>query len=233
MKKTALSAAIFMLLISFSCSNKTEQTNSSKKSHYKGEVFKDERYSGGAQTIPGRVYCAYYDFGGEGIAYHDADSVNHGSGGLNPIDGTYLHGFRVKEGVDISYTKNNEMDNTPYNFVQPEMELLYIGWTEPGEWVKYTVNVTESGIYNVSILYTSNQGGKISLSLNDTDTVGPLNIPSTYNAADPVDFRQWHHWNLAGNITQLKLEKGIQVLKLTTEETGQMNYAYLDFKIVR
>jgi len=32
------------------------------------------------QTIPGKLQCEYYDFGGEGIAYHDSDTINSGSG---------------------------------------------------------------------------------------------------------------------------------------------------------
>jgi hypothetical protein len=40
--------------------------------------------AGGAQKIPGRLLCAYYDLGGEGVAYHDSDPQNHGSGELNP-----------------------------------------------------------------------------------------------------------------------------------------------------
>src|ERR1039458_4549689 len=62
---------------------------------------------GGPQKIPGKVLCAYYDLGGEGVAYHDSDPKNHGSGELNPADGTYLNEFRIHEGVDTSYTKFN------------------------------------------------------------------------------------------------------------------------------
>ncbi len=36
---------------------------------YKGTPFEDSRYHGGAQAIPGRVQCAYYDSGGEGVTY--------------------------------------------------------------------------------------------------------------------------------------------------------------------
>jgi len=50
----------------------------------KNKPFKDAVYLGGPQAIPGRIRCAYYDFGGEGVAYHDTDPVNHGSGKLNP-----------------------------------------------------------------------------------------------------------------------------------------------------
>jgi hypothetical protein len=231
MKKTFLLTVIFLLLINWSCSKKTGQTNASEAQYEGTQAFKDEQYQEGPQVIPGKIYCAYYDFGGEGIAYHDTDSVNHGSGELNPLDGSYLHNFRVNEGVDISYTKRGDIDSTSYNFVQPPMEMLYVGWTDPGEWLKYTVNVTERGIYNVGFLYTSNRGGKISLTINDEDIIGPFTIPSTFNAADTAAFRQWHHWNMIENLALIRLEKGIQVLKLTTEETGQMNYAYLDFEL--
>ena len=40
---------------------------------YKGEPYHDSRYSAGPQKIPGRVLCAYYDLGGEAVAYHDID----------------------------------------------------------------------------------------------------------------------------------------------------------------
>src|SRR6201998_4743694 len=76
-------------------------------SQYKGVPYHDSRYQGGPQKVQGRVLCAYYDLGGEGVAYHDTDPQNHGSGELNPADGTSLNEFRVHEGVDTSYTKFN------------------------------------------------------------------------------------------------------------------------------
>ena len=59
----------------------------SYQDRYKGTPYQDSRYKRGAQAIPGRVECAYYDLGGEGVAYHDTDAKNNGSGGLNPADG--------------------------------------------------------------------------------------------------------------------------------------------------
>src|SRR5215475_582196 len=107
--------------------------------NYRGKPFHDSKYHGGPQKIPGRVQCAYYDFGGEGVAYHDTDAKNNGSGNLNPADGSYLNEFRMDEGVDISYTKcpkesGKQIDNSPYNVVTPPENQLYVGWTEPGEW---------------------------------------------------------------------------------------------------
>jgi hypothetical protein len=97
------------------CASKTNYLK-----NYKGTPYQDSRYQGGAQKIPGRVECSYYDRGGEGVAYHDADAKNNGSGGLNPADGTYLNQFRMDEGVDISYTKfHDQIDDSPYDLVKP------------------------------------------------------------------------------------------------------------------
>jgi hypothetical protein len=43
-----------------------QQTNYPKD--YKGTPYQDNRYQGGAQKIPGKVECAYYDRAGEGVA---------------------------------------------------------------------------------------------------------------------------------------------------------------------
>src|SRR5271170_1993606 len=93
---------------------------------YMGKPFQDSLHHD-IQTIPGRLQCALYDLGGEGIAYHDTDSINQGSGKLNPADGTYLNEFRMKEGVDISYTKAHGIDDNPYNRVPRDMGQLYVG----------------------------------------------------------------------------------------------------------
>src|SRR6201995_901206 len=142
------------------------QTSDFLKS-YKGTPFHDSKYNGGAQKIPGTVMCAYYDLGGEGVAYHDADAKNNGSGALNPADGTYLNQFRMNEGVDTSYTKfHDAIDDNPFEVIHPPENLLYVGWTEPGEWFKITVEVARAGIYSADLLYTSNRGGTISLDVN-------------------------------------------------------------------
>jgi hypothetical protein len=205
-------------------------------SHYKGTSYHDSRYQGGAQAIPGKVFCAYYDLGGEGVAYHDSDAANHGSGELNPADGSYLHEFRMNEGVDTSFTKfglNPQIDDNPYNKVVPPANLLYVGWTEPGEWFNITVQVTEAGEYFADLLYTSNRGGSISLDVNGKPATAPLTITSTFDAAEPVAWRQWHHWNLAAGIARIKLPAGKSVLTIHILTEGQMNLATFDFKKAR
>jgi len=201
-----------------------------QKPQYQGKPFHDSVYSGGPQAIPGRVKCAYYDLGGEGIAYHDSDAKNNGSGALNPANGTYLNEFRMNEGVDTSYTKfRDQTDNSPYDLVQPEEDQLYVGWTEPGEWFNMTVRIKKAGTYAIGLMYTSNRGGSISFDLNGKKLTDPLPIKSTFNAADPLAWRQWHHWNKMENIAQVHLPKGINVLTLRVVDQGNMNFDYLEF----
>ncbi|HMG90367.1 MAG TPA: carbohydrate-binding protein [Chryseolinea sp.] len=123
------------------------------------------------------------------------------------------------------------IDNSPYNFVEPEKDQLYVGWTAAGEWLKYTVDVKETGSYKLGLMYTANQNGQISLSVNDDDITGPIDISSTYFAEDTIAWRQWHHWNYKDGIAEIQLNKGIQIITLHTVAVGQMNYEYIDFKL--
>lgn len=204
--------------------------------HYQGTPYQDDHYKG-TQTIPGRIDCAYYDRGGEDIAYHDTEAKNLGSGTLNPADGTYLNQFRMDEGVDISYTKfhnsKNPIDDSPYDLVTPPDNMLYVGWTEPGEWFNITVQVVHAGLYTADLLYTSNRGASISLDVNGKPATGPLNIASTFNVAEPIAWRQWHHWNLAPSIAKLRLPAGKSVLTIHILTGGNMNLAYFNFKVAR
>jgi hypothetical protein len=204
---------------------------------YKGLPYDDSRYHGGPQKVPGRVLCAYYDLGGEGVAYHDTDPQNHGSGELNPADGTYLNEFRMHEGVDTSYTKFNRtpnpIDDNPFDKIVPAANLPYVGWTEPGEWFNITVEVSQGGTYAADFLYTSNRGGSISLDVNGNDATGPLQITTTYDPADPLAWRQWHHWNLAPQLFKVHLDKGKNVLTVHILTNGNMNLAYFDFQPIQ
>jgi hypothetical protein len=229
-----LSAFLPVVLFSTLAVAQIASSSTSFLSSYKGTPYEDSRYQGGAQAIPGRVQCAYYDRGGEGVAYHDTEAKNLGSGGLNPADGSYLNEFRMGEGVDISYTKfHDTIDNSPYDKVQPQENQLYVGWTEPGEWFNITVQVARSGEYDADLLYTSNRGGSISIDVNGQPATGPIGIASTFDAADPIAWRQWHHWNLKKELCKVKLAAGKNVLTIHIVSGGNMNLAYLNFQQIQ
>jgi hypothetical protein len=198
---------------------------------YTGVPFRDSAHGGDPQTIPGRIQCACYDLGGEGVAYHTSDKKNHGSGELNPANGTYLNEFRMNEAIGTSYTKfHDAIDNSPFNLVQPPENQLYVGWTSAGEWFRISVAVKRSGRYSIGLLYTSNRGGDISLDLNGRPLTPTISVISTKNAAEPIPWRQWHHWNLMRRIATVSLTSGPNVLTFHVLSQGNMNLAYLDFE---
>ena len=181
------------------------------------------------QSIPGKIECEFYDKGGESVAYHDTDSINNGSGKLNPANGSYVNEFRMKEGVDISYTKSNNVDNNPFNQREPVLNQLYVGWTQPGEWINYSITVKETAKYRIGLMYTANGDGAIALDIDNKQVASSLKIPSTHNDADTVAWRQWHHWNKLDSLTAFNITKGMHILTLHVTDHGNMNFDYLEF----
>ena len=175
-------------------------------------------YGGHAQVIPGRVQAELYDSGGPEVAYHDSDPGNNGSGTLNKGD-TELDQFRKDEGVDISYTKQG-IDAT-LEGQQEKVGELYLGWTAPGEWVQYTVDVQQTGTYRVRAhLSSNNANAEISLAVDGVDLTGPIVIVTTGH---------WHKWRIDERLAEVKLERGLHVLRLNILKEGNMNIDYLEF----
>jgi len=192
---------------------------------YKGKPFKDSVYTKGAQVIPGRVELAYYDLGGEGVAYHDLTPANEGAG-LNHTEGhlrpgvsKYIAYFRENEGVDISYTKD-WCDFNHLNKVDPAVNQLYIGWESDGEWTNYTVDVKVPGRYKIVTVY-GNKDNKSELYLNNKKLV---------NLVLPEDTGNWHYWTQA-TVAEVNFpEAGLQLL--TLKYNAGSNLAYLDFILI-
>jgi Carbohydrate binding module (family 6) len=202
---------------------------------YKGKPYHDSVYKGGPQSIPGCVQCAYYDLGGEGVAYHDDDAKNLGSGGLNPANPKdaslkYVNEFRMDEGVDTSYTKFRAgIDDNPFDLYTPPEHQMYVGWTNPGEWFNITVNIKEAGTYAVDLLHTSAKGGAIGLDIDGKPLGDPIKVMSTFNDKETVQWRNWHHWNYAKDTADVQLPKGLHVLTVRVVDIGNMNLAFLVF----
>jgi hypothetical protein len=191
---------------------------------YKGKPFQDAQHKAGPQAIPGRLQTVLYDLGGEGVAYHDAEAENLGSGKLNHTPGHCEPGvpettcyFREKEGVDTSYTKNL-IDFSHPNPFKPLKAQPFIGWTNDGEWVNYTVDVKKAGTYQIVAVY-----GKLPTTLKFS-----VNNKPAGECKLPVDTGDYHIWNKAacGQITFP--EAGIQLP--TMHYNAGNNLAYFDFE---
>ncbi|HLO81794.1 MAG TPA: cellulase family glycosylhydrolase [Chitinophagaceae bacterium] len=193
---------------------------------YKGEAFHDQVHLNGPQVIPGKIECAFYDLGGEGVAFHDLESQNRGSGGLNlepnhhrPHATPYEWGFRKEEGVDLSYTKDFADFNHSNNYYVPAVNQFYIGWTENNEWVNYTVDVKVAGLYTIDALY----------SFNDTTITFDVDQLPASTCKLPVNTGSFHAWN-KGVIGTIEFrEPGLHLL--TFHYNKGNNFAYFEFTL--
>jgi hypothetical protein len=122
-------------------------------------------------TIPGTVYADNYDLGRIGYAYNDADYENAG-GSMT----TWNQGASYRnDGVDIEPCSD------------PSSNGYDVGWIDTGDWMQYTVNVAETGTYDIGVRYASNQaGGQFLLKME-----GDLLTPSA--VAVPVT-GGWQNW---------------------------------------
>lgn len=191
---------------------------------YQGKPFADEFHKAGVPTIPGIIQCALYDTGGEGVAYHDTDTINNGSDKLNlekghqrAHAGEYVWFFRKDDGVDLSFVKDwADLNHT--NLVSPHINQLYIGWTENGEWVNYTVHVAQPGRYRIKAFYSF-----------QTNTVTfDLNGKPAATCRLPVLTANYHQWNFATIGTIEFPEAGRQLL--TFHYGKGNNFAYFEFE---
>ena len=192
-------------------------------SDYRGTPFTDPVHQGGPPNVPGIVQAALFDLGGEGVAYHDSDAVNNGSGKLNLEPGhqrshasAYIWHFRKEEAVDLSFVKDwADLNHT--NLVTPHINQLYVGWTEDGEWCNYTVNVLRPGTYRIKCLYAF-QANNVRFDLDGKPAA---------ECRLPVPTAGYHHWNLA-EIGVIRLpEAGVHLL--TFHYGKGNNFAYFEF----
>ncbi|RUR32511.1 carbohydrate-binding protein [Vreelandella andesensis] len=125
----------------------------------------------------------FYDNGGQDVAYNDSDSSHQGAA------------FRSDEAVDIS---------TP---------SLAIGFIEDGEWVEYTINVAEEGVYDLDFLTSMNSSSPGARSITASFAKGD----TPYATASPVGVAPTGSWTnfTQTDTTQVSLEAGEQVLRLT------------------
>uniref|UniRef100_UPI0004A33C27 glycerophosphodiester phosphodiesterase family protein n=1 Tax=Salinispora cortesiana TaxID=1305843 RepID=UPI0004A33C27 len=116
-----------------------------------------------------QVQAEDYSDEGKGIGYHDLDDENRG--------GTVA---RPDEGVDIC-------DN---------QGAIVMCWIRGGEWVKYYVEVPESGLYRVSARMSSPYfpSGRFTMTFGDQSTIGPFNVVGTtsHNAFELREIEDYH-----------------------------------------
>jgi aryl-phospho-beta-D-glucosidase BglC (GH1 family) len=157
----------------------------------KEPVFR-QLFTGQPLAIPGRIEAENFDIGEDGLTYHDSDTKNV-TGALRP-----------SEPIDIY-----DLGRGTY----------YVIDNYPGEWLEYTVNVTEKGSYNINAIIAAFAGGgtfKLKIGSVESDII---KAPTTYSWVNtkPSNF-------------SMNLEAGIQIMRLTFIDSPLFYIDYMEFK---
>lgn len=167
-----------------------------------GVVFAQTELPYGAQrkafkehNLPGKIYTTDYDHGRYFDAWYDKvyQNLNGSTGEYTAPNSGYMY---RNDGVDIDvcsdYTSNG----------------YAIGWTEKGEWLKYTLNEVAGGVYDIDF-HVAGEGGKLKVNLDNT-TVGVVDIPNTGG---------YHNYRSV-KLLDVSIPAGTKELMLYVEEAG-------------
>ena len=139
----------------------------------------------GPFKIPGTLQAEFFDKGGESAAYHDNEAENRGDAN-----------YRTNDGVDIVNGNGGKA----------------IGYTNTGEWLEYTVNVTQAGTYSYKATVSSganNSGFSINLRNDKTITkLADVKVPQTGD-------NNWDTYKVVEGTLNKDLETGEQILRIT------------------
>ena len=165
-----------------------------------GPTGGDAPFGGTPAPVPGTVQAANYDTGGQGVAYN----VTSANGSANS--------YR-SDGVDLETTADTQDTSAPGGAYD-------IGWTNPGQWFKYTVTVATAGTYTVSLRVASPYGITDALHITNSSNVnltGSVAVPNTGG------YETWT--TVTATVT---LPAGVQTLTVDQDSNG-FNFHYLAF----
>lgn len=155
-------------------------------------------YKGTPIELPGTVEAENFDVGGEEVTYHDSNTEGEGNGNSYRSD----HG-----GVDIK-----SVSGVGYT----------IGYTHTDEWLEYTVDVKEAGIYEYDAYVSSGTTGssfKMQLETNDVykELSETINVPQTGDG-------NWNNYVPVHGRTLISLTEGKHILRINvTGDSGDID----------
>ncbi len=112
-------------------------------------------YAASPLRLPGVMEIENFDFGGEGLAYHDAETQNLGAS------------YRLQEGVDV-LAEAGTGNGYVVNFVKA------------GEWLTYAALFPTTGLYEVSIRVANpSPGASFHVEIDGSNVTGAITVPNT------------------------------------------------------
>jgi hypothetical protein len=158
-------------------------------------------------VVPGTIYAADYDLGGNNKAYFDVDSADFHVSTQETTSWNSGYSYR-NDAVDIEACKDAPLTNG-----------YSVGWTNDKEWMLYTVDIDSSAVYQFDLRYAaSGSAAKFHLEIDGVGITPITSIPSTGS---------WTTWKTL-TLNNVILQKGRHQLKLYIDKAG-FNINYLKF----
>jgi len=156
-------------------------------------------------VAPGRIFATDYDLGRFGSAYSDNDFQNVWVSTGNRTEWNSGNKMR-NDGVDI-YLCKDKITNK-----------YFVGKTEKGEWLQYTLNNTQAKKYKLSIRYNNESGqtSELVIKTENGEDLGKVKLPSTGKGI----------WKTV-SVDNINLLKGENKLRLYFE-SGNANLNYFE-----
>ncbi len=178
--------------------------------------YKGKPYGGTAQVIPGVIQAESYDTspnGEKNVTFAYQGTVAKTAYRITP-DSIGLAAFG-KGHVSVNG--------------QPEApDQVYVGWTETGEWLKYTVRVAEPGTYIVGGKFAAaDKGGKVSMTFSPQTSTGQIDIPTTAGYQPGVEV--YHVWEKLDHLAEINLSAGTYVMTFKIETNAGLNLDWFSF----
>ena len=157
--------------------------------------------------IPGIIHASDYDLGTNGYAYNDSDYATYHIN--TDVFQAWNQGWQYRnDGVDIE--NSDDADSNGYQ----------VGFTNDDEWLLYTVDILESGFYNIVSRYASTSSGYLNLTLDGYPLSDNITL---YNTGS--------YSNFVNKFTpNVYLSEGIHKLKIRMV-TGGYNLTNLTFDL--
>jgi len=156
-------------------------------------------------NIPGILYASDYDLGPMGYAYADADYATYHVS-TQEFE-AWNQGWQYRnDGVDIEFSSDENGNG------------YHIGFVQDGEWLLHTVNIENSGFYDLVTRYAADSNGKIKIEVNG------------YPISDEIMLYDSGSWNdFYSKLTQgVYLNEGVAKLKTNILSDG-FNLSSIEF----
>ena len=154
--------------------------------------------------IPGKIFAAEYDLGKMGIAYEDKDFIN----------------LWVSDPSKRSeWNSGNQMRNDGVDIYKSEDNEYYVGKSETGEWLRYTITSKSDKAYTFDIKYFSENDAKIRIEDASGKQITTVAMKSTGGNEN------WQTVSAKG----INVRKGENKIRIYFENNG-VNLKYFEVK---